>query len=208
MTYKFKVNAYVTVTLSYAAGKAIKLMDLGCGSGAVSFEIAKHIPDIEIVGIDENESVIANANKRAQSNGLKSCSFEHCKGEDMSEKYNGSIDVVLLMDVLHDMADSDACMQSIRKILKPGGYIVAFDPPLHSNPRLNKGDLTYGGFYFISLFICLPNSLSRDAAIGHGMGWGYEDRKKYIEDWGFKICKLSEEEDVDEIKMRIVGQMI
>ncbi|KAK3094123.1 hypothetical protein FSP39_024408 [Pinctada imbricata] len=152
--------------------------------------------------------IIERAKKSAQDENVPNCLFEVCKGEDMTEIYEGSFDIVFMMDVLHDLSDPDRVMASVKKVLKPGGYLIAIDPAMHSDHKDNVGNIAVGGYYFVSMFVCLPSSLTRDPKVGHGLGWGYENRKSYIEKCGFRLRTLTEEEDMNEMKNIIIGKMM
>ena len=53
-----------------------KIMDAGCGPGVFTFEIAKRLPDSQIIGYDIDEDLIKIDNKIANKINLHNCSFK------------------------------------------------------------------------------------------------------------------------------------
>lgn len=96
-----------------------------------------------------------------------------------------------MFDVLHDLPDPNPCINLVKNVLKEDGVFTAFDTPVHSDPRKNIGDYEAAMMYFISSMVCLPCSMSQEPAVGHGVGWGTENRATWIKAKGFKI--LNEE---------------
>ncbi|CAC5375884.1 unnamed protein product [Mytilus coruscus] len=72
--------------------------------------------------------------------------------------------------VLHDLPDPNTIMANFRTILKPGGFFIAFDPPVYSGHMKNVGYNDAIECMPYSVFTCLPNSMSEKPAIGHGIG--------------------------------------
>ena len=50
--------------------KATKIIDIGCGCGATTLEIAKQLEEGEIIGVDISEPMLARAAKNASDQSL------------------------------------------------------------------------------------------------------------------------------------------
>ena len=56
--------------------KATKIIDIGCGCGATTLEIAKQLEEGEIIGIDISEPMLARAAKNASDQSLSNANFQ------------------------------------------------------------------------------------------------------------------------------------
>ena len=52
-----------------------KILDIGCGTGAIALSIAKAFPQITIIGIDINPNAVKLANKNKKHNEIKNAEF-------------------------------------------------------------------------------------------------------------------------------------
>ena len=55
--------------------KGMKILDLGCGSGYLSFPIAKNNPDCDMTGLDIVNAALGANRARADAEGIKNLSF-------------------------------------------------------------------------------------------------------------------------------------
>ena len=62
--------------------EGIKILDLGTGSGYLSFPIAKNNPGCEVVGLDIVSEVLKANRARADEEGMKNLSFVSYDGID------------------------------------------------------------------------------------------------------------------------------
>ena len=56
--------------------KATKIIDIGCGCGATTLEIAKQLGEGEIIGVDISEPMLAKAAKNASDQSLSNADFQ------------------------------------------------------------------------------------------------------------------------------------
>lgn len=98
--------------------------------------------------------------------------------------------MIILLEMLHDLPDPSHVLSELKSVLKPNGYIVAFEPNISSDVSANIGSKAAQSHLPYSVFFCLPNSMSQSPAVGHGAGWGVEDRRKFIVNDGFSIVNV------------------
>ncbi|USB34212.1 class I SAM-dependent methyltransferase [Paenibacillus sp. YPG26] len=93
-----------------------RILDLGCGTGDLSFQIAKS--GAKVTGIDYSASMIEAAQKK-----YPELDFRISNGESFTaeERY----DAVFSNAALHWMKDAQGVVRSIYQVLKPGGRFVA-----------------------------------------------------------------------------------
>jgi trans-aconitate methyltransferase len=93
-----------------------RIVDVGCGTGALTAQIAA--AGAEIVGIDASEAMVARAREL-----YPQLRFEVAKGEEFTLKY--PVDAVFSSAALHWMSPPEAVAASVARALKPGGRFVA-----------------------------------------------------------------------------------
>jgi SAM-dependent methyltransferase len=103
-----------------------KVLDAGCGQGVFTFEIARRLPDAEVVGVDVDEALIERNRRIADDCGLRNCRFEvrDVTGLDIESEY----DLVLCVDLLEHIANDDEALSNMHAALKPGGRLILHVP--------------------------------------------------------------------------------
>ncbi|XP_062618050.1 uncharacterized protein LOC134279641 isoform X2 [Saccostrea cucullata] len=176
------------------------ILDFGCGYGKLAGELATYYPQFPVFGTDIDADAIDGCLK----------SFKHLKfaifNEDIKKDWQEKFDIIILMDVLHDLPDPVTVLTQVKSMLKPNGYIVTFDPNISSDISKTIGQKMALNHLPYSMFFCLPNSLSENPAAGHGISWGIEDREQFFIDNGFTIVNTDEHTKSDEDYYRIILQ--
>ena len=93
-----------------------RILDLGCGTGALTAEIAARGADI--LGLDRSEEMIAQARKKYPE--LK---FEVADARTL--KFQAEFDAVFSNAVLHWIPEAEQVIAGVSRALKPGGRFVA-----------------------------------------------------------------------------------
>ncbi|XP_061185722.1 uncharacterized protein LOC133193807 [Saccostrea echinata] len=189
--------------LELKQGSQFSLLDLGCGYGKFTLEIAKLYPESSIYGVDMDQVSIDHAQKELKKDEKNNVQFICMRGGDLPKDWTKKFDFVLINDVLHDSFEVDAMLEETKRILKPDGYGAAYDPPISSYPHKLVNDPTAQMELPLSLFSCLPLSLSGPSGDGLGVGWGYERKKKTIEEHGFQLIQIGDK-DINTIQERVV----
>lgn len=111
-----------------AAGKAHRILSLGCGDGSIEQRIAPHVHSI--VGLDVSPVAIEQAKASARAAGLANASFLVWRPESDPLAALGSFDVVAAFAFLHHL-DDEAIQHSLvnaRAALNAGGQFYSSDP--------------------------------------------------------------------------------
>jgi len=98
------------------------VLDLGCGDGRITAEIAKTVINGSVVGIDNSESMISLAKEKFPEEKYKNISFQVMDAKDI--KFIGKFDVVFSNAALHWVDDHRKVMEGIHRCLKPGGRFL------------------------------------------------------------------------------------
>jgi 2-polyprenyl-6-hydroxyphenyl methylase / 3-demethylubiquinone-9 3-methyltransferase len=97
-----------------------RILDVGCGGGMFSEEMAKL--GGEVTGVDPSEKSIEAGRAHAATVGLD-ITYEHACGEQLPFD-DGHFDLVVCCDVLEHVDDLDAVMAETSRVLKPGGLYL------------------------------------------------------------------------------------
>jgi ubiquinone/menaquinone biosynthesis C-methylase UbiE len=168
-------------------------------------QIAKQCPDSAIFGVDMDEISIERANTQLEKEGLPNVHFVYALGGQLPQDWTEKFDFVILKDVLHDAPGVDGILTEVKRVLRSDGYGAAYDPAVSSYPQKQANDKAAQLFLPFSFFSCLPMSLSGPDGEGGGVGWGYEGRRKKIEQFGFHLIQVGDL-DISTIQERIVFQ--
>lgn len=94
---------------------SISLLDLGCGTGTLTAELAKRYR--RVVGVDSSADMIAKARANYPNLELSVC-------DALELPYESEFDAVFSNAVFHWINDHRRLLGSIRRALKPGGMLV------------------------------------------------------------------------------------
>ena len=99
-----------------------QILDVGCGVGFLSYEIALQTGDSgRVSGIDQNSEMIRHANNRCKS--LRNTEFSEANAEDLPFPEE-SFDAACCTQVLLYVNDVAQVLSGIRRVLKPAGRII------------------------------------------------------------------------------------
>ncbi|WP_249779828.1 class I SAM-dependent methyltransferase [Bradyrhizobium sediminis] len=97
-----------------------KLLDVGCGDGAMAFELARQ--GASVTALDADPSMIAAARLRAESEATRA---QFVEGNAESLPFDdATFDIVVAVTVLCFVRDAERAVKEIARVLKPGGRLV------------------------------------------------------------------------------------
>ncbi|MCC7426626.1 MAG: class I SAM-dependent methyltransferase [Alphaproteobacteria bacterium] len=98
-----------------------RLLDLGCGTGALARALAARLPDAEIVGADIAEPFLAAA--RAEAAGAR-IRFERADAQSLPFA-SAEFDAAASMLVLNFLPEPERALAEMHRVLAPGGLVGA-----------------------------------------------------------------------------------
>jgi len=102
-----------------------RLLEIGCGVGAVLGILGRAFPDVEITGVDVEERQLETARAHLDALGLRAdlrlADALHLPFED------GSFDQVWMMWFLEHLDDPVGALREARRVLVPGGAVTAIE---------------------------------------------------------------------------------
>ena len=102
-----------------------RLLDVGCGPGTITLDLAASVAPGEVVGIDAAAEVVVAARAAAAEAGSE-VRFE--TGDVYALAFDDdSFDVVHAHQVLQHLTDPVAALRELRRVLRPGGTLAVRD---------------------------------------------------------------------------------
>jgi len=103
----------------------LELLDVGCGPGTLTADLARRVAPGRVVGIDAAEGVLEEARAHAQQTSIE---LTLQSGDVYALAFPAaSFDVVHAHQVLQHLSDPVAALREMRRVAKPGGIVAARD---------------------------------------------------------------------------------
>lgn len=109
------------------AGAGMRILDLGAGSGYLSFALAKKYPEVSVVGLDIVEKALDENRKKAENEGLSNIGFVSYGGV-MLPFADNEFDIVVSRYSLHHFPDIEKSVEEVFRVLKSPGCFFISDP--------------------------------------------------------------------------------
>lgn len=111
-----------------------RVLDLGCGAGHVSFQVAPLVGDV--VAYDLSAQMLAVVDKAAAERGLNNLRTVHGAAESLPFA-DGEFDFVFSRYSAHHWSDLAVALRDVRRVLKPGGVAAFIDVASPGRPLLD-----------------------------------------------------------------------
>ena len=107
-------------------GPGFRVLDYGCGPGSYTFLAADLVgPTGNVYALDIHPLAVERVRKAASKRGLDNVRTILSDGATGLD--NGSVDVVLVYDVFHDLSDQRGVLQELHRVLRPEGTLSFSD---------------------------------------------------------------------------------
>ena len=105
---------------------ADRVLDVGCGPGTITVDLACRVPRGDVIGLDAAGDVLEAARQEAGRQGRPNVRFE--AGDVYHLAFaDATFDVVHAHQVLQHLADPVAALAEMRRVCRPGGLVAARD---------------------------------------------------------------------------------
>jgi trans-aconitate methyltransferase len=156
------------------------ILDIGCGDGKITAELARHLPRGLVVGIDASPAMVAASHTRFPPEKNPNLCFRQMDAAhlELPEEF----DIAFSTSVLHWVRDHRAVLQGVRRCLRPGGRIL-----FQMGGRGNAEEM----FSVVQDVIRSPSW--RDAFVGFEAPWhfyGVEDYQTWLPQCGFTPVRI------------------
>jgi ubiquinone/menaquinone biosynthesis C-methylase UbiE len=111
------------------------VLDLGCGPGFFSVEIAKMVSDSgKVIAADLQDGMLEKVNKKIKGTVLEPrITIHKCQEDKIGVTEN--VDFVLIFYMIHEVPDQGSLLRELKSILKPGGKIFIIEPNFHVSKK-------------------------------------------------------------------------
>ena len=108
----------------------MNVLDVGCGPGSITSDLAELAAPGLVIGLDASEDVLLQARALAAGRGLQNVTFTGGNVYDLDFP-DETFDVVHAHQVLQHLVDPVAALREMRRVTKPGGLVAVRDADFH-----------------------------------------------------------------------------
>lgn len=154
----------VAVIRALAPAADAAVADIGSGTGYFSVRLARALPRGQVYGVDTEHDMVQYLAERARREGLRNITAIAGTGDDT--RLPVPVDLAMLVDVYHHIADRGQYFRRLRGALKPGGRVAIIDfradspegPPPEARiaPDRVKAEMARAGYVLAAEHTFLP----------------------------------------------------
>ncbi|WP_431962528.1 class I SAM-dependent methyltransferase [Actinacidiphila sp. bgisy160] len=116
-----------------AGGSGMRLLDVGCGTGASTAALLTAAPRARITAVDSSAGMLEVAARKRWGRGVR---FVHCPAERLAEAgVAGPYDAVFAAYLFRNVADPDLVLAGVRDSMARGGRVAIHEYTLSGLPR-------------------------------------------------------------------------
>lgn len=143
-----------------------RVADVGCGAGIALVELAKAYPAADLHGYEVSGHAIDRARANAAEAGVN-VTFHHVEQEPLPQ--DGSFDMVMTLDCIHDMTDPEPVIGAVREALRDDGVWLWAEPRSFASFEENVANNPMAPLmYATSLTACLSSATAEPGGRGYG----------------------------------------
>lgn len=165
LTLQHQLYAESSINLLHQAGitKGMKGLEMGCGSGAMTIELAKLIGNEgQLLAVDLSQDQINHV--KSLTKGFNTIQFKLWDVNHLSD-LGEQFDFIYCRMVLHHVADAHSVILQMKNCLKPGGLIICEEPSIFNSTFCSPPSNAYDQFTQLARACFTKNK--RDFEIGH-----------------------------------------
>ncbi|WP_236245977.1 class I SAM-dependent methyltransferase [Streptomyces sp. CC210A] len=102
-------------------GQGLRVLDLGCGTGASTAALRSVLPAADLTAVDASAGMLERAAAKPWADGVR---FVHAPAERLAAAgVQGPFDAVFAAYLFRNVSDPDAVLTAVRGLLRPGGRL-------------------------------------------------------------------------------------
>jgi SAM-dependent methyltransferase len=170
-SHRARTAANSAAYLLPALEPGMRLLDVGCGPGTLTVDLARRVVPGTVIGIDVSEEVVTEARAYAVEAAVEGVEF--VAGDFRSAGFEpGSFDVVHAHQVLQHLRDPVGALREMGALAKPGGIVAARDS-VYSSFAWSPADARLDRWLEIYLAVTTRNGADADAGV-RLLGWAHQ----------------------------------
>jgi ubiquinone/menaquinone biosynthesis C-methylase UbiE len=103
-----------------------KILDVGCGPGSITIDLAVVASQGEVIGGDQAAGVVQQAQNLAEERQVKNVSFQQMDGNQLPFD-DGAFDIVYCHQTLQHVGNPVSLLKEMRRVTKKGGVVAVRD---------------------------------------------------------------------------------
>ena len=135
-----------------------RILDVATGTGDVAIAIARRIRDVQVLGVDLSEQMLAVARRKIEARGLDGRIVLDRGDAERLAVADASVDVATVAFGVRNFGDLGAGLRELARTIKPGGKVVILE---FSRPR-NRVFRALYEFYSYKILPRIGGLVSRD----------------------------------------------
>ena len=143
----------------------MEVLEFGCGTGSTALV---HAPFVKhILAIDLSSKMIEIARGKAEAARVDNITFRRAAIDDFTAP-DGSFDAILGLSILHLLADRDAVIAKVHRMLQPGGVFVSSTVCIADTMRVFKLIAPIGKFLGVFPLVKVFTTQDLEASLAAG----------------------------------------
>ena len=142
----------------------ITVVDVGCGAGVAAAAVARAFPASTVIGLDPSGHAVAAAAERAD--GIDNLTISPGSFDTLDEV--GPVDLLLTLDVIHDLPRPGDAVRRARAALADDGVWLVADIKARGSLEENRAIPVVSLMYGMSIFYCMSSAMSEPNGAGLG----------------------------------------
>lgn len=140
---ELEIKTFVECLKRLGVNNNSRILDVGCGDGYTTLNIARFLPEVTFVGVDYSSNMIANAQKNLELlfPNTTNISFKVADAVKLGDFFDlNQFDFILTDRCLINLDDAKSqykAIEQISKLLKPNGYWLAIENFIEGQNNLN-----------------------------------------------------------------------
>ena len=135
-----------------------RILDVATGTGDLAIAMARRIRDVQVLGVDLSEQMLAVARRKIAARGLDGRSVLDRGDAERLAVADASVDVATVAFGVRNFGDLGAGLRELARTIKPGGKVVILE---FSRPR-NRVFRALYEFYSYKILPRIGGLVSRD----------------------------------------------